>query len=1059
MNQDNHCSQAGYPLTLSQLEIYFDQAKDPSSTAYNTGGYARIFRSMDVEAMQKAIHLVAEQHDVFHLAFEEVGEQIIQTYKYTPAKIKYLEFDQHKHPLAAARTWVEEQFKRVFDLSKHGLYSTHILKVAEDEYWLVLYAHHLILDGLSYSIWTENIFDYYIAQTKGEDLNLEQSQPQFNDLAQKSYKYPETKSFTRSADFWNNKFDDVFEPVIKPRYPKKAGEASTCMVSQEISPEYYKQLVTFSESLGFTIHQLFIGALYGYFLGVNCNRTIPICLPFHNRTGSAKNAIGCFASVSPLVLNIEPAMTFRQLMDDISSGLKAISRHTKYPMSKVIQGMRSTQPYVNNLFDINFNYYKASFNIGEGEFESETHSLRTGHQPPFKFHLCEFKHQQEIQIECQTSYFNDSDAKAILERIRLIIEQVVANPNIQLADLELTTEKDLASYARLNQRTESHQITNPSIVELYEQQTTFMPDANALVFAEQSLSFQQLDHKANQLANKLRSLGANKGNIIGLCVERSLEMLIGLMGILKAGAAYLPLDPKAPAERIKYIIENANLDTVVTSHKCSLLLPDQVSKLVQLDEAMSEKWLSKFTTSAPEKNISNNDTAYVIYTSGSTGYPKGVEVSHENLANLTSAMHTMLTKNGLSGNCKWAWNAPLYFDASVQAITQLALGAELHLISDEHRVDPSKLTTYLHEHSIDVLDTTPTMLEVLLPEAQKHHHLLPNLLIGGEAINPNLWHEINKHTEQSGRFALNVYGPTECTVNSSWANLKISDKPTIGHSLPGTQLFVINESLQPLPVGIIGELVIAGPGVAKGYLNNTTLTEKAFIDHLQLGRIYRSGDLVSLGEDGKLEYIGRRDFQVKLRGNRIELEEIENVLCRHEFIIDAAIVIKDEQIQAIVVAEKVSEEELNRHIKSQLPDYMHISHYVFIDAMPITANGKKDRAALAKIDSQQGVESYLAPTSNVETQIQQIWSNLLQKEQISIGANFFEIGGHSLLAIRVASACRDLFKVEVKLSEFIEAPTIRSLAEKISHVIDRQEAVSQVIDSSLVLKNNKRIIL
>ena len=1064
MNLSNESPSTRYPLTSSQLEIYFDQARDPSSTAYNTGGYGRIFCKLDVAAMQRAIDTVIKQHDVFHIAFQEQGEEIVQTYHETDTKTEYIEFDHFDEPQQEARKWVEAQFKCVFQLNRHGLYDTYILKVAEEEYWLVLYAHHLILDGLSYGIWSENIFREYFLLTGGRYKDFEQAPTQFYDLAQKSYKYVESKAFAKSAEFWAEQLEQGFEPVIKPRHALQGNEDQTSMVSKVVCPKYYQELIAFSESIGATIHQLFIGALYSYFASCNGGKLIPVCLPFHNRTGPAKRAIGCFASVSPLLLTVDTSKTFVELLADLNDGLKSISRHTKFPMSKVLQRARATQPHIHNLFDINFNYYKVAFDIDSNGIDLETHSLRTGHQPPFKFHLCEFRSQQDIQIqiEAQNAFFSEEESRDILDRIMFMIEQIVTNPQIRLDRLNLLCEQDRESYAQLNQLSDSgtHNI-GQDLATLFEQQANVTPDKTAMVFGSQSLTFAELNSKANKLANKIHSLdkGVNSAPLIGLCTARSVEMLIGLLGILKAGAAYVPLDPKAPAERVRYIAENAGLSIVVSDHKGSVLMPESIRHTLLVDEALESHWLDQFDDQPPAVSVAADDTAYIIYTSGSTGQPKGVNVSHGNVMHLQRAMVQVLKDQGLTTPFKWAWNAPLYFDASVQALTLLVKGAELHLLDDEHRANPAALARYLDAKGIDLLDITPSLLELLIKEADSQRLTLPNLLVGGEAISSALWQQISSHMAQARRFALNVYGPTECTVNSTFALIDDSREPTIGKSMPGMQTFVLGESAQLLPTGVVGELAIGGAGVSKGYLNNQALTAKHFIQHEELGRLYMSGDLVSLRNSGELEYKGRADQQIKLRGHRIELEEIEDVLCRHEGVREAAVIVDKEKLRAFVVADGAQENDLYRHVETLLPPYMQVSSIDFIPAIPITVNGKKDRKKLAALEFESGISQYVAPETETQSKIQQIWHKLLERDAIGIEDNFFDIGGHSLMAIRVASACRDIFKVEVKLSEFMEAPTIKQLAERITQSMDSQRAASQVIHTNLNLENKQRVIL
>jgi amino acid adenylation domain-containing protein len=432
----------------------------------------------------------------------------------------------------------------------------------------------------------------------------------------------------------------------------------------------------------------------------------------------------------------------------------------------------------------------------------------------------------------------------------------------------------------------------------------------------------------------------------------------------------------------------------------------------------------------------------VIYTSGTTGQPKGVMINHGSLSNLSNGLDLVLRENGIDAPLRWAWNAPLMFDAALQAVTQLAVGSELHVLSENIRTSPKRLINYLHRHAIDVLDCTPSLLDILMQEAQFQGVALPNLVIGGEAINAAQWEDIAQAMARCGRVAMNVYGPTEATVDATWARIEPGTVPTIGKPLPNVRVRVLDERLQLVPPGAIGECCIGGAGVARGYLNRDTLTAEKFVDLCFSGekqRYYRSGDVVRWSSDGRLMYLHRRDTQIKLRGYRIELGEIEHVLLSYPGIVEAAVRLsaKTDSLVAYLVATGTAPEmeAVIEHCRRSLPEYMLPTACVLLQTLPLTRNGKLDVAALPEPCLFGGATENPRPSSPTEQALATVWSRILSRSELPVNGNFFALGGHSLLAIRVISAIRESFGVELPLAGFFEQPTIAQVAA----LIDRSE--------------------
>ncbi|WP_125718610.1 non-ribosomal peptide synthetase [Pseudoalteromonas rubra] len=1045
------------PLTSSQMEIYLDQAKSPNSSEYTIGGYIHIRNAVDTEIFVAAMERVTAHSDAFHLAFEENDEEITQTYRKTPSKFQCHDFSHLADPEASAFEWIHEQLQQTFDLSEHGLYSFHIIKIAEQHSIWVGFAHHLIFDGLSYGLLAKNIFSTYNALCMGLLEGEVTYSRDFIDLTAVSSEYLTSRAYKKSKEYWETQLSTPIEPIIEPKYRVTDEQTPTFLVKENIDLAEYDALSEMAKQLGCGVHQLFLAALYSYFYNTSGIDNFPICLPFHNRSGKAKNIIGCFASMSPLFLTCSKEMTFAQLVTQIGEQTRGLIKHTKFPLSHAIQQVRDRQPHIQRLTDINFNYYKAEFDIPDNELDLEIHSLRTGQQPPLKFHLCEFSGQQnvQIQIEARRAFFKTEEAAAILSRVRLILNQVRHNPQLALEDMILSTQQDEQAYQALNAANLTVD-TQTDFISLFEQRVTTTPDDIAIVFGDHRLSYQALNAKANQLANRLLKAGVQPGDNVGICVSRSIGLVIGQLATLKACATFVPMDPKVPAQRLQDIAIGSEQKVIITESDLLVKLPPSITSTL-VDGAQSDSWLDRYDTADLKLTTRPEQAAYIIHTSGSTGKPKGVVVTQANLTHFMHAMVHILAEKGLQGAYKWAWNAPAYFDASIQALSQLAFGVELHLLSDAQRSEPTQLVQYLNDNQIALLDITPSLVELLLSEAQTQGIKLPSLLVGGEAIGRSLWRKLAEQNQLDGTFTLNMYGPTEGTVNSTYADLKDASQPTIGRCLPNVKATVVNNLNSRLPIGVAGELVLSGAQIASGYFNNTVATdEQYFYDDAQ-GWSYKTGDLVSLNSDGSLHYLKRKDDQIKLRGYRIELEEIEEVLCTHQAVQDAAVIVKSEQLVAFIVSESVSSNEINSFLSEQLPEYMRPQHLEFVEQIARNANGKKDRKSLQKFEINKTQTRREGPATETEEAVQAIWQSLVGKEDIGLDDNFFDIGGHSLLAIRLTSACRERFSTELQLAEFMENPTISAIATKIDTTLAEKRVIEQICTQSPTPQDNVRI--
>ena len=675
-----------------------------------------------------------------------------------------------------------------------------------------------------------------------------------------------------------------------------------------------------------------------------------------------------------------------------------------------------------------------------------TFSIRESHACTDRFELklrCNSAGQEVVaELHYNSAVFTAREAGLLAELYDKLTGSAVENPDAFVGELSLLSDEQRRQLVEEFNGPPSESTQDRCVHELFEEQVERSPDAVALVYEDESLTYAELNRRCNRLARLLRREGAGPESVVAICVERSLDMVVGLLGVLKSGAAYLPIDSTNPIERIAFVLKDARAEILLTEQKLAGGFTEPGVRKLLLDEgreALQRESDENFDSGAAARNI-----AYVIYTSGSTGKPKGVMIEHRSPVNLMAALDSAVYAGRHDPPWRVSLNAPIGFDASVQQLMLLTRGETLHIIPQRIRADGKSLVSYLATNRIHLFDCTPSQLEVLLAAGllDEAGVDLRAVLVAGEAVDNRLWKRI---AAASGPVFYNIYGPTECTVNATLCRVsQSSDKPTIGRPLGGYYLYLLDSPGQLVPVGVSAELHIGGVGLARGYLNLPHLTAEKFVPNCfsteSGARLYKTGDMGRHLPDGNIEFLGRADGQVKIRGYRIELEEIESVLAQHAGVRDVAVVARagaaGDRLIAYVVpndggAELVTE--LGGYARGKLPDYMVPSVFLKIDTMPLTASGKKDRRALPAPESiKQGVAQESSPPQTIiEEIVAGTWEDLLGLERVGREDNFFSLGGHSLLATDAITRLRDIFHVDLPLVSLFESPTVAGLAERV----------------------------
>src|SRR5688572_14930819 len=647
--------------------------------------------------------------------------------------------------------------------------------------------------------------------------------------------------------------------------------------------------------------------------------------------------------------------------------------------------------------------------------------------------------ETEVTFEYNNAAFDEDYVRHLAGRFQTLLDAALANAETPVAELEIVSEAERQQVVvEWNKTGRDYQLED-CVHELFDQQVERTPDRLAAVFQNEQLTFAELNRRANQLARYLHAKGVGPETPVGMCVEPSLEMLVAVLGILKAGGAYVPLDPRHPQQRIDQLLQDAGAAILLTREELTRLHAEDTDG---------------------QTAISSENLAYIIYTSGSNGQPKGVMVQHRSVVDLAAALQEEVYAE-TDQPLKVALSSPLAFDASVKQLVQLLYGHTLYIFPEELRLDAKAALAYLDQHQIDVLDTTPSQLKLLLAAGLDKDG--PKVvLVGGEAVDESTWSQLAEIRQT--RF-FNVYGPTECTVDATWAPItNTQEQPasdaTIGRPIPNAQTYILDKNLKPSGIHLNGELYISGTGLARGYLNSPERTAERFIpDGLsgQTGaRLYRTGDIARYSPDGSIIFAGRNDAQVKIRGHRIELGEIESVLLNHENVRQAVVVAceaanNDLRLVGYVVATdgtNINASELRQSLSEQLPDYMVPSFIVALDELPLTRNGKIDSKALPPPETarKSREENYVAPRNEIEETITGVWQEVLGLERIGVNDNFFDAGGHSLLMVQVHTKLSELFDKNISIVEMFAKPTISALAEYFSETNGHKPTFEQVMD-------------
>jgi amino acid adenylation domain-containing protein len=941
---------------------------------------------------------------------------------------------------------------------------------------LLLNLHHIICDDWSIGVLIRELSAIYTAFAQNQPSPLAELPLQYADFAHWQREWLQTEVLETQLTYWRQQLDGIARlnlPTDRPNPTLPSYRGATQFL--ELSPSLSHGLEKLCQQQGVTLFMTLLAAFQTLLYRYTQQEDIVVGSPIANRNRSEiEGLIGFFVNTLVLRTDVSGNPTFQELLGRVREVTLGAYAHQDLPFEKLVEELHPQRALSRHpLFQVVFGFENAPMEALELPgltLSPLTIDFKTT-RFDLEFHLWdasggfrslwgeEWKHSEGIRgvVVYNTDLFDAATITRMVGHFTTLLEGIVANPQTRVASLPILLDAERQQLLGQWNDTVADYPQNRCIHQLFEEQVKHNPNAIALIFDDNSLTYQELNSRSNQLAHYLQKQGVSFDVLVGLCVERSVEMIVGILAILKAGAAYLPLDPNYPQERLNFMLEDAQVSVLLTQQHLVERIGTQKLQVIGIDTDWNRITLE--SSEDPTSDVTIENLAYVIYTSGSTGKPKGVAIPHKAVNRLVC--NTNYIK--LDSSDKIAQVSNTSFDAATFEIWGALLhGAQLVGISRDVLLSPHDFALQLQEKGITVLFLTTALFQQIARDVPHAFAALRYLLFGGESVDSRWVRKVLK--KGAPQQLLHVYGPTEGTTFSSWYEVQdVSEEATsipIGCPITNTQIYLLDEQLQPVPIGIPGELYISGDGLARGYLNRPELTSQRFITNPFVGapfmgaqlmgsqpgtRLYKTGDLARYRADGNIEFLGRIDNQVKIRGFRIELGEIESVLNQHPAVREAVVIVQqdvpdDKHLVAyIVFNEQVNNpktSELRQFLNEKLPQYMVPSAYVTLDTLPLTPNGKVNRHLLPEVDAfnLDTEQSYVAPGTCIEEELARIWGQILGKQQVGIYDNFFELGGHSLLATQLTSRIRDAFQVELSVRILFEAPTVASLAKHIETI-------------------------
>lgn len=1054
------------PLSFPQQQFWLLDQAEPNSSHYNVRAAIKIAGPLDAAKLHEAFTAIVARHEILRTKFVLNEGSPVQSI--APSLPFALDVSDLSNLEASERETEVQQVLAVeaeehFDLARGPLFRARLLKFGRDEHLLLITLHHIICDGWSIDVLLRELMTRYQSAASAPQLQL-----QYADFALWQRKRFQSEALTSQIDYWKQKLAGAPAVLELPTdYRRPATHTfNGAQASLLLPADLCRGVKALSRREGATLFMTLLASFQTLLFRYSGRDDIVVGSPIAGRTQvETEDLIGAFVNTLALRGDLSGNPTFREFLSRVRETALESYTHQEVPFEKLVEELRPDRSTNRTpLFQVMFALQNPPADIAVAGLRLSALKLdHTNSKFDLTLEVEEQPNGLRASFEYNTDLFAPATMQRMLEHFQNLLTAIVAHPNHSLSDLSLLSESELEKLLVAWNDTAAEFSNDACVHELFEAQVARTPDAVAVEFQGEQLTYRELNARANQLARYLAKQGVGPEVLVGVCVERSPEMLISILAVLKAGGAYVPLDPTYPSERIAFMIEDARLSLLLTQDRLVKDIPACGARLIPVDR--DAEIIARESEQNPVIEITPRNLAYVIYTSGSTGNPKGVQLEHRSLVNFVEAA---VAAYEIKPSDRVLQFASLSFDLSAEEIyPALICGATVVLRTDEMISSPREFLNQCGAWRVTVLDLPTAYWHELTDALDQEGVTLPAsvrlVIIGGEKALLERVRVWQKFAGESVRL-VNSYGPTETTVVATMCDLKqhhgngLRQNVSIGRPILNTTVFVLDELRRPVPIGVPGELYIGGAGVARGYLNRPELTaEKFILDPFSkdaTARLYRTGDVVRYSADGNIEFVGRVDNQIKIRGFRVELGEIEQALRNHPGVTDSVVVLfeddaGDKRLVAYVVPAGESQltlTELRNFLKAKLPSYMLPAALETIAALPLLPNGKIDRRALPEPRQvrPETFESFVAPRTLMEALLASAWCEALKLERVGVHDNFFELGGHSLLAARVVSNLRHTMQIDLGMVDVLRSPTIAELAALLESRRPRDEQESDL---------------
>ncbi|HLA75264.1 MAG TPA: amino acid adenylation domain-containing protein [Gammaproteobacteria bacterium] len=1049
------CDHASPCISFAQQRLWFLHQLAPDSPVYNIPLLLDVRRVLQIAVLQRALTEIVRRHSVLRAVYVPGSNpprlHVQPPYEVALPLISLTESDRASRR-SRAQALAEAAAREPFDLEHGPLLRAHVWRLEPEQHLLLISLHHSVSDGWSSGVLLSELGSLYSALVRGQTMPLAPLPIQYADYAHAQRAALQGPALDEQLGYWKQQLADspalLTLPSDRPRRgtPRFQG----ALAYSRLPADLVGELQALSRRAGVTLFMTLLAAFQGLLARYSGQHDIVVGAPIAGRTEQAtEGLIGCFINTLALRTDLSGDPSFMELLKRVRETALEAYAHQELPFDKLVEALQpernlSHTPFFQTVFVLHNTPQEGL------HFTDLSVTALPIHTGTAKFDLSLAATETPAGLDCELEYntdlFDATTAERLLGHFRTLLDGIVADPTQRLGQLPLLTPAERT--ALLAPPAPPAAAPSTTLTALFEAQAVRRPQAIAAVYEEQRLSYHDLNTRANQLAHYLQQQGVGPEQVVGLCLERGPDLLIGLLAILKAGGAYLPLDPGYPPERLAFMLADSQVRLVITHSSLGVALPADRSRLCldQLATALAaQPGANPVTTARPEQ------LAYIIYTSGSTGKPKGVMITQANVLRLFTATEPWFH---FTEHDVWTLFHSYAFDFSVWEIWgALLYGGTLVIVPYAVSRAPEAFYQLLHQEGVTVLNQTPSAFRQLSHAEQQlgpQPLALRYIIFGGEALElQSLKPWLARHGDSAPQL-INMYGITETTVHVTYRRITLEDVEAqrgsvIGVPIPDLQAYLLDQYGQPVPIGVPGEIHVGGAGLARGYLNRPELSAARFIPHpfsdVPGQRLYKSGDLARYLNNGELDYLGRIDQQVKLRGFRIELGEIEAALSQHAGVREAVVLLRedspgDQRLVGYWTGQGdplPSTQDLRQHLKTQLPDYMVPSNLVWLEALPLTANGKVDQRALPRPEDHAERElAYVPPATLLEQSIASVWQEVLQVEQVGREDNFFDLGGHSMLMVRVHSRLRELLGKEISVIQLFQYPTVRALAQCLS---------------------------